>query len=69
MSEISPRERGKVGELLANVSLYTASPAARDKIRQNCDGCERSQQSKVCLRGPLPIGPCVPPSENEAEEE
>lgn len=39
---------------LAKMS-HTPSPEARKKIDENRDGYQRSQESKIVFRGPLPV--------------
>jgi len=50
---ITTDEVQSTGEILANAS-YTPSLKARDKMKENCDGCRRSQKSKIPFIGPLP---------------
>lgn len=53
MSETSPKDSDKDVQILAKAS-YTPSPKAREKIKKNCDGCQRSRDSKISFRGPFP---------------
>ena len=54
MAESSPKDSVKEVQILARAS-YTPSPKAREKIKKNCDGCQRSRESKISFRGPLPV--------------
>lgn len=54
MPETSPKDSAKDVQILAKAS-YTPSAKAREKLKKNCDGCQRSQESKISFRGPLPV--------------
>jgi hypothetical protein len=38
-------------ELILAKASYTPSGKASEKIKKNCDGCQRSQESKIPFRG------------------
>jgi hypothetical protein len=53
MPETSLKDTGEALQILAKAS-YTPSSNAREKIEQNCKGCQRSRESKISFCGPLP---------------
>lgn len=54
MPETSQKDGDVDVRILAQAS-YTPSPQAREKMEKNRDGCQRSRESKVSFRGPLPV--------------
>jgi hypothetical protein len=56
MPETSPKDSAKDVQILAKAS-YTPSPKAHEMMEKNSEGCQRSRESKISFRGPLPVDP------------
>ncbi len=54
MPEKSSKDSARDVEILAKTT-YSPSSKAREKMKKNCDGCQRSRESKISFRGPLPV--------------
>jgi len=48
-----PRKLELIVHILAKAS-YAPSPQACEMTKKNCDGCQRSRESNIPFRGPIP---------------